>query len=144
MMIKCLQPPAHCKLRLTAFLNMCFALLPCSLLSKTKVSLAAADGSSSTGSLHTASLSAKGAKLRNRYSSKHMTGFVLDLPDGVDEEDAVAQLNAHAEVEKVVPDTWVGIAGAAGERQQQKQQQPLLLFCCMCCAATALPSSGSL
>jgi multidrug efflux pump subunit AcrB len=107
------------------------------LLSKTKVSLAAADGSSK-GSLHTASLSAKGAKLRNRYNSKHMTGFVLDLPDGVDEEEAVAQLNAHAEVEKVVPDTWVGIAGAAGGQQQQQQQQQLLLFCCVYFADTAI------
>lgn len=64
--------------------------------------------------MSTASLVAKGAKLSNRYNSKHMTGFVLDLPDGVDEEDAIAKLNAHDEVVKVVPDTWVGIAGAAG------------------------------
>lgn len=86
---------------------------PCSLLSKTKVSIAAAGGSGNS-SVSTASLVAKGAKLSNRYNSEHMTGFVLDLPDGVNEEDAIAKLNAHDEVVKVVPDTWVGIAGAAG------------------------------
>lgn len=44
-----------------------------------------------------------------------MRGFVLDLPDGVDEEDVIAKLAEHKYVEKVVPDTWVGIAGAAGK-----------------------------
>jgi len=43
-----------------------------------------------------------------------MTGFVLDLPDTLDEQDAISKLNADDEVVKVVPDTWVGIAGAAG------------------------------
>lgn len=102
----------------TYVVSLCF----CSLLSKTKVSIAAAEGSANS-SVGTASLSARGAKLRNRYNSKHMTGFVLDLPDDVDEEDAIAKLNAHDEVVKVVPDTWVGIAGAAGATAQALEQQ---------------------
>lgn len=90
------------------------------LLSKTHVSIASDassssdSGNSSSSSVQTASLFAKGAKLRNTYSSKSMSGFVLDLPDEVDEEDVVAKLNAHDDIVKVVPDTWVGIAGAAG------------------------------
>jgi hypothetical protein len=94
-------------------LSFCHAS-PYRLLSKTKVSIAAAGGGSNS-TVSTASLSAKGAKLRNTYDSKHMSGFVMDLPDGVDEEEVISKLNAHDDVVKVVPDTWVGIAGAAGK-----------------------------
>jgi hypothetical protein len=83
------------------------------LLAKTKVKTAAAAGANSSVAI--ASLMAKGAKLRNTYSSKHMSGFVLDLPEDVDEEAAISKLNEHDEVVRVVPDTWVGIAGATGE-----------------------------
>lgn len=105
---------------------LCLALSPClaspyRLLSKTKVSIAAA-GSGSNSTVGTASLSAKGAKLRNTYDSKHMSGFVLDLPDGVDEEEVISKLNAHDDVVKVVPDTWVGIAGAAGKASGAAEQ----------------------
>lgn len=96
-----------------------------SLLSKTKVSIAAQSAGNS--SVSTASLAAKGAKLSNRYNSKHMTGFVLELPDGVDEEDAIAKLNAHDEVVKVVPDTWVGIAGAAARMPHSAEATPNLV-----------------
>lgn len=85
------------------------------MLAKTKVKTAAAAGANSSVAI--ASLMAKGAKLRNTYSSKHMSGFVLDLPEDVDEEAAISKLNEHDDVVRVVPDTWVGIAGATGKEQ---------------------------
>jgi len=45
-----------------------------------------------------------------------MKGFVLDLPDQVDEDEVVNKLVAQQDVMRVVPDTWVGIAAATGVR----------------------------
>lgn len=65
-----------------------------------------------------ASLAAAGATPQTNFSGGGLQGFVLDIPADVDEADVVAQLSAHQDVMRVVPDTWVGIAAATGEQQQ--------------------------
>eukprot|EP00878_Enallax_costatus_P028896 GHUV01031253.1.p1 GENE.GHUV01031253.1~~GHUV01031253.1.p1 ORF type:complete len:402 (+),score=82.70 GHUV01031253.1:387-1592(+) len=59
-----------------------------------------------------ASLAEVGATSDNKFSGGEVQGFILDVPEGVDEEEAVQKLSSHADVMRVVPDTWVGIAAA--------------------------------
>eukprot|EP00878_Enallax_costatus_P044513 GHUV01053166.1.p1 GENE.GHUV01053166.1~~GHUV01053166.1.p1 ORF type:complete len:187 (+),score=37.31 GHUV01053166.1:164-724(+) len=61
-----------------------------------------------------ASLAEVGATSDNKFSGGEVQGFILDVPEGVDEEEAVQKLSSHADVMRVVPDTWVGIAAATG------------------------------
>lgn len=112
----------HSLLTPLAIACVCVFCCPtCSLLKKTRVSLSAISTAAvNTSAVATASLAEKGAKLHNTYSGGGMTGFVLDLPDTLDEQDAISKLNADDEVVKVVPDTWVGIAGAAGMQHGSK------------------------
>jgi ABC-type amino acid transport substrate-binding protein len=70
--------------------------------------------SSAEPAVAVASLAAVGAKPRNTYSGGGMKGFVLDLPNQVDEDEVVNKLVAQQDVMRVVPDTWVGIAAATG------------------------------
>lgn len=70
--------------------------------------------SSAEPAIAVASLAAVGAKPRNTYSGGGMQGFVLDLPDQVNEDEVVNKLVAQQDVMRVVPDTWVGIAAATG------------------------------
>lgn len=88
-------------------------------MKKTHVSITptaaiASSGSGANGKVSTASLAEGGAALHNTYSGGGINGFVLELPDGLDEQEAVLKLTNHSDVMKVVPDTWVGIAAAAG------------------------------
>jgi phage tail tube protein FII len=110
-------------------------------MKKTHVSVAgSSDDAAAADSVATASLAEHGATM-NKYSGGGMQGFVLDLPEGMDEQEAILKLANSSDVMRVVPDTWVGIAAAAGacacgehrrHNHQQQQQQQLQVMACSC------------
>lgn len=61
-----------------------------------------------------ASLAEVGATSDTTFDGGDVQGFILEVPAGVDEVEAVQKLSSHADVMRVVPDTWVGIAAATG------------------------------
>lgn len=74
------------------------------------------------GIVTAASLAEVGATSDTKFSGGEVQGFILDVPEGVDEAEAVQKLSSHQDVMRVVPDTWVGIAAATGKVQQDQSQ----------------------
>lgn len=100
-----------------------------SLLDNTAVSSASVGiaAGSSSDAVAPASLAAAGATPQTNFSGGGLQGFVLDIPADVDEADVVAQLSAHQDVMRVVPDTWVGIAAATARLSNSAEATTSLL-----------------